>query len=658
MPNPSGIRAGQAFVELFADDSRLVRGLKNASRRLKAWGRSVTAIGRWVMLAGTAVIGGAFAAAKTFARMGDTVQKMAKRTGLSAEALSELSFAAEQSGTDLASLENGLRRMQRTIGDALQGLSTAEDALAMLGLSVQQLLGLAPEEQFKLIADRIARIEDPTLKAAAAMEVFGRSGTMLLPLMERGAAGIEALRKQARELGLTISTEDANAAAELTDALNILWRVIKAGAFAIGASLAGSLKRFVDRAAETIKHVADWVRETRQLVATVLKVAAAVTAAGISIMLLGYVLSALGTVFGMLAAAIAGVGTVLKLALALFGALLTPVGLVAGALAALGGYFAYVSGTGTQALSWLGRQFAALRDDATAAWQGIANALAAGDIGLAARILWLTLKMEWQKGVAWLTEKWVGFKEAFMAVATEAVYGTAGILTKGWALLQSAWVETVAFMSKAWTKFTHYLVTGWRTAQNWIAKKFVQLMAMFDSSVDAEAAMRILDEDFEREQRQRDRRTQQELADIEATRQAKQQQIEEQKQGALDVLDEERRRRHVERKRKYDAQIRKAEAELAEARRQWQQALDQAAQAAEQKGGEQGPPGDKQPPPPQFDTAAMGRSVRVVGTFSAMAVGGLGTGSPLERTARASEETARNTKRLVRHAERNQQTFK
>ncbi len=654
MPNPSGIRAGQAFVELFADDSRLVRGLKNASRRLKAWGRSVTAIGRRVMLAGTAALGGAFAAAKTFARMGDVVQKMAKRTGLSAEALSELSFAAEQSGTDLASLENGLRRMQRTIGDALQGLSTAEDALAMLGLSVQQLLGLAPEEQFKLIADRIARIEDPTLKAAAAMEVFGRSGTMLLPLMERGAAGIEALQKQARELGLTISTEDANAAAELTDALNILWRVIKAGAFAIGAALAGSLKRFVDRAAETIKHVADWVRNNRQLVATVLKVAAAVTAAGISIMLLGFVLSALGTVFGMLAAAIAGVGTVLKLAVTLFGALLSPIGLVAGALVALAGYLAYVSGTGTQALSWLGRQFAALRDEATAAWQGIANALAAGDIGLAARILWLTLKMEWQKGVAWLTEKWVGFKETFMAVATEAVYGTAGILTKGWALLQSAWVETVAFMSRAWTKFTHHLVTGWRMAQNWIAKKFVQLMAMFDSSVDAEAAMRILDEDFEREQQARDRRTQQELADIEATRQEKQQQIEEQKQGALDVLDEERRRRHAERKRKYDAQIRKAEAELAEAKRQWKEALDQ---AAEQKGGEQSPPGDKQPPPPQFDTAAIGRAVRVVGTFSAMAVGGLGTGSPLERTARASEETAKNTKRLVRHAERNQQTF-
>lgn len=431
MANSSGIRAGQAFVELFADDSRLVRGLRNASRRLKQLGRSVTSIGRRIMLAGTAAIGSAFAAAKVFGSMGDTVQKMAKRTGLSTEALSELSFAAEQSGTDLESLENGLRRMQRTIGDALDGLSTAEDALARLGLSVQQLLGLAPEEQFKLIADRIARIEDPTLKAAAAMEVFGRSGTMLLPLIEQGTAGIEALQKEARELGLTISTEDANTAAEFTDAMNRLWRVVKSGAFALGAAFAKSLTKFADKAAKAIKKVVDWVRENRTLVVTVLKLAAAVTAGGVAVMLFGYVLSGLGMVLGLLATAIAGVISAIKLLVSAFALLLSPIGAIGAALLVLGGYMAVVSTKGGDALSWLGQQFATLREEATAAWQGIASALASGDIGLAARILWLTLKMEWQKGIAWLTEKWIGFKETFMATATEAVYGTASILTKG-----------------------------------------------------------------------------------------------------------------------------------------------------------------------------------------------------------------------------------
>ena len=38
MPSARGIRAGRAFVELFADDSKLVRGLGRVEKRLKAFG--------------------------------------------------------------------------------------------------------------------------------------------------------------------------------------------------------------------------------------------------------------------------------------------------------------------------------------------------------------------------------------------------------------------------------------------------------------------------------------------------------------------------------------------------------------------------------------------------------------------------------------------
>ena len=70
------------------------------------------------------------ASAKLFIGYGDQVAKMAKRTGLSVEALSELQYAAGQSGVEVATLENGLRRMQRSIYDAGRGLSTATDGLS------------------------------------------------------------------------------------------------------------------------------------------------------------------------------------------------------------------------------------------------------------------------------------------------------------------------------------------------------------------------------------------------------------------------------------------------------------------------------------------------------------------------------------------------
>ncbi|GAB6188130.1 phage tail tape measure protein [Thermopirellula anaerolimosa] len=659
MASPSAIRAGQAFVELFADDSRLVRGLKAASKRLKAWGQSVTAAGRRMLSAGMVAVGGMLGASRVFASMGDTMAKASQRTGIAVERLSELAYAAEQSGADLEALEAGVRRMQKTIAEAAGGSESAQEALATLGLSIQQLAGLSPDQQFMLIADRLAKIPNPTERAAAAMELFGRSGTQLLPLIANGAAGLEALARRARELGLVMATEDAEAAVVFGDLLADLWKTVKMGVFVIGSALAPVLADLVERALGVIRSVADWIKANKTLVVTVFKMAAALVAGGAALIILGGILSGLGFAFGTLASIVTGVGTALSVIGTVLGAILSPAGLVIAALASLGGYLLYVSGAGQQALSWLGQQFAALRDTALAAWQGISDALAAGDIGLAAKILWLTLKMEWQKGVAWLTEKWINFKEAFMAVATEAVYGTAKILTSAWAGLQAAWVETVAFLSKAWTVFTSSLVTGWRTAQNWIAKKFVQLMAMFDSSVDAEAAMRILDEDFTREQRQRDQATQQQLRDIETARQAKRQAIDQEERGTLEALEEDRQRRHVERKRQYDADLQAAEDAVAEARRQWQEALDEAAR----KRGE-----IKETAAPErvkgigdlegFDFEGLAqRSISVTGTFNPLAAGGLGTGGPLERAARAGEETAKNTRKLVQQAQHGNLAF-
>ena len=53
-----------------------------------------------------------------------------------------------------------------------------------------------------------------------------------------------------------------------------------------------------------------------------------------------------------------------------------------------------------------------------------------------------------------------------------------------------------------------------------------------------------------------------------------------------------------------------------------------------------------------LDFEAMGRrAVSVRGTFSAMAVRGLAGGDPIQRVAKASEDTARHTKRLLQEAQ-------
>ncbi len=577
MATAQGIRAGKAFVELFADDSRLVRGLKAAERKLKAFGAGVRSIGTQLFGLGVGVAAPLVAATGVFAEMGDQLAKMSIRTGISVEALSELGYAAEQSGTDLDALEGGVRKMQKFLFAAADGSRAATSTLSKLGLTVADLQGRSPDQQFALIADRLADVEDPATKAALAMEVFGKTGTQLLPLMQDGADGIEALREQARQLGLTISMEDAKAAETFGDRLDDLWKVMKSGVFAVGAALAPLLQDLAVRATRIAKTTADWVRQNKSLIVTVFKVAIAVAAGGAALVALGTVISGIGVALGTAASVIAAVGTALGLIGTVVGALLSPIGLATAAVVGLGAYLIYTSGAGTLALAWLGRKFNALKEVALAAWGGISDALAAGDLALAARILWLTLKLEWQKGVNALNQHWLALKNFFLSIWTEAVFGAAAIATTAWAGLEAGWVETVSFLADAWTLFTTNLTKTWNTAVAFIRTAWVKLKSLFDSELDAEGEITRINREvaaqheaadaerdnqiFERDQARRDR-----LSGIAANR-----------SGTLAELDAMRESEQARNQRQHAADLDASEHALAEARRQWQQAIDEAA---------------------------------------------------------------------------------
>ncbi|GAH74557.1 unnamed protein product, partial [marine sediment metagenome] len=198
---------------------------------------------------------------KTFAEMGDEVQKMALRTGFSTEALSEFRHAAEISGASLSTLEKGVKRMSGTILDAEDGLETYIRTFRHLGIEVEELQGLSPEEQFLRIAEAIAEIEDPTKRAALAQDVFGRAGTELLPLFAAGKEGLAELRQEAHDLGIVFDQEAANKAAELSDAMHRMKEATSGVKMAIAEQLIPVLVPLIKRVVELISRFSEWAKE-------------------------------------------------------------------------------------------------------------------------------------------------------------------------------------------------------------------------------------------------------------------------------------------------------------------------------------------------------------------------------------------------------------
>ena len=675
MAESSAIRAGRAFVELFADDSKLVRGLRAAQKKIRAFGESIRNMGLKLAGLGSVLLVPLVGSARVFAEMGSHLWDMSKRTGLSVEALSTLGYAAEQSGAGVEALEAGIRVMQRTIHDAGRGLSTATDALADLGLTVDDLAGLSPEKQFRLLADRLDRIDDPARKAAVAMTIFGRSGTRLLPMLEGGAAALDAFEKQARRLGLVMSTEDAQAADALGDALDDLWKVLKMGVFVIGSALAPALKGVAEKIAQVAAGINGWIRQNKPLIVTLLKVAASVIAVGGVLVVLGTGISVLGSALGGLATVVTAAGGALGVLSSVTGALVTPIGAAITAVAVLGATLVYATGAGGLALDWLAERFKAMADFAISSLGGIADALMAGDIALAARVLWLTLQVAWQKGIAILASLWESLKIAALTVAHDLWYGVWAAFEIGIASVAGGMTRFYYAIMGVWEQLSTGVRNIWDQTINWVSSRLVDLWGLVDDSIDTTAVKDQLEQEAQARIGRRN-----------AARDAQLKQLGGERDEAMGLLSQEHRRKlaaigqaSIDAQGQLDAESKKridaSQAQLDEARRQWREALDAARQKKQDNVGPEGSSDPPAPPDPddfnrKYRDALAGLGdigerigneaarIQVRGTFNAMALWGLAANDDAaDRTARATEQTVKFVRRIATNTEQGTRAF-
>ena len=150
-------------------------------------------------------------------KAGDAIDKLAKRTGFATDELQRLQYAASLSDVSMEDLAVGSRGMARFMLEVEKGSGRAADSLTAMGVSAADLQGKSPDKMFNRLLEGIAGIADPTMRAAHAMVVFGRSGSQILPMLAKGAKGLEDMKKEAERMGLIMSPRDVQLSAELRD---------------------------------------------------------------------------------------------------------------------------------------------------------------------------------------------------------------------------------------------------------------------------------------------------------------------------------------------------------------------------------------------------------------------------------------------------------
>jgi hypothetical protein len=201
---------------------------------------------------------GATAAIKNIDRQLDSLGTTTKKSGFSftelssAIGLGKQAFALVQQGIEATvgptvELAKQVRDLGRSIGATPEEASKLIQAADDMGVSVGTLeaglkaairKGVEPTvDGIGKLADEYNAIQDPIARTKFLMDNFGRSGADLAPLMEQGAAGIEALGDAAEKAGLVMDQEAVQAAREYEIALDTLQDTVLATKIAIGQQL-------------------------------------------------------------------------------------------------------------------------------------------------------------------------------------------------------------------------------------------------------------------------------------------------------------------------------------------------------------------------------------------------------------------------------------
>jgi hypothetical protein len=213
-------------------------------------------VAKALLAVGAAAVAGATALVKNSlatAEAGDEYAKASRRIGISAEALQELTFAADRQGVSGEELSKGLEKLNKNVGDLRGGYGALN--VALKGSNPELLANLKNaknnQEAWELSVDALNKTSNELDRAALAQALFGRSGLKLLTVTEAGVDGIKDLREEARKYGI-ITNEQAVAAEALVDAQTNLTAAFKGVSNEAGAKLFPALTNIINKFTQVI----------------------------------------------------------------------------------------------------------------------------------------------------------------------------------------------------------------------------------------------------------------------------------------------------------------------------------------------------------------------------------------------------------------------
>lgn len=258
------------IVKLTANTDAMSSGLSRGQKLVKDFGSKLNAISQYSLGIGPA-LAGAFGGYSVVTAIDGALTRLdalgdaAGRLSIDPRMLAGLQHAADLSDSSAATLTASLEKMNRLISEAASIGGPAADMIRALGLEVETLEAMAPDQAFYTIADAIAAIPDSGQQALAAFRLMGRQGAELVPLLRQGSEGLRKFQEDAERLGIAFSKEEVQKASDAKDALDRMKKAASGLANTIAIELSPSITQLAEDLTSSMDGVGQWVLQAEKL---------------------------------------------------------------------------------------------------------------------------------------------------------------------------------------------------------------------------------------------------------------------------------------------------------------------------------------------------------------------------------------------------------
>lgn len=150
------------------------------------------------------------------------VTNLSRTMGMTTEAYQEWDYVLKTVGSSAEAAQGDISKLAEKAQDAATGSGEAAELFAQLGIKVKDSQGTfkSQSELFDEVITKLSRMKDETERNAIASKLLGSTGEKIIPLLDKGAAGLEESKKMAHEFGVVMGEEALAALKDVTLAAN------------------------------------------------------------------------------------------------------------------------------------------------------------------------------------------------------------------------------------------------------------------------------------------------------------------------------------------------------------------------------------------------------------------------------------------------------